>query len=46
MADLGVAILGAAGMAARGHLVGYENTEGATVRVLCDPRSDKLPEIA
>jgi UDP-N-acetylglucosamine 3-dehydrogenase len=46
MADLGVAILGAAGMAARGHLVGYEKTEGATVRVLCDPATEKLAAVA
>jgi UDP-N-acetylglucosamine 3-dehydrogenase len=46
MADYGVAVLGAAGIAAKGHLIGYEQTEGATVRVLYDPAKEKLPEVA
>jgi predicted dehydrogenase len=46
MADLGVAVIGAAGMAAKGHLIGYEQTPGAKVRVLYDPAAEKLPAVA
>lgn len=46
MADLGVAVIGAAGIAARGHLIGYERTSGAMVRVLCDTAAEKLSAVA
>jgi len=46
MPDLGVAVIGAAGIAARGHLIGYARTPGATVRVLCDTATERLPAVA
>jgi UDP-N-acetylglucosamine 3-dehydrogenase len=46
MPDLGVAVIGAAGIAARGHLIGYARTPGAAVRVLCDTAAEKLPAVA
>jgi predicted dehydrogenase len=46
MSDLGVAVVGAAGIAARGHLIGYGQTPGAVVRVVCDTAAEKLPAVA
>jgi predicted dehydrogenase len=46
MSELGVAVVGAAGIAARGHLIGYAQTPGAAVRVLCDTVAEKLPAVA